>query len=511
VGATGPAVAHTNPNTPNPPPPPPPPPPPDHHHFSCAQTLANQKHTTRTHHASCGARAWHVVAGQFPPQLSPLFARPGVAALPGGAPTSRATLTPGVWNRVTVCHTEQGYFWVHEEQRSERLSETEMAMAEVYGAADGVPAEVTDDMVTVGAWFAAPYAHPDAEATDEAMWTRAMVDAKLDDGTIVITHVDYGSTATLVPSELRLLTPEFLALPAQAIKCEMNGTQGYTGPEQRAALAEILTELLDWQSFYCALVTPAVGNGPCAVNLYTDAAVDVLISVEERINAYTSGDGAGGDDDEDDGSVYEPSKTGLTPQGSDTADAAATAAARSKPQQQQPPQQQKHEEKPPAQKHQGPAWSGAKNPSVLEPPSAKPPAKQNSDGWVEVAKKPAQPSKTAGAKAGQGAPRSQKNGPHGFVFHCSSSTVDECLSRQLFGLPRKFFEMMQTNIKPAIDGEATPTVLFLFNIQKGQLYGPFVATSETGQDLEPDAWKEAMRKTSQRGSPFPAQVRGVVW
>lgn len=77
-------------------------------------------------------------------------------------------------------------------------------------------------------------------------------------------------------------------------------------------------------------------------------------------------------------------------------------------------------------------------------------------------------------------------------FICTSTTEAECFRRGLFGDTAKFWD----EIKEIRRGDT----LFLYNVDMDVLFGPFVAESDGGWRLEPDAW----------GGRFPAQVK-VGW
>ena len=82
--------------------------------------------------------------------------------------------------------------------------------------------------------------------------------------------------------------------------------------------------------------------------------------------------------------------------------------------------------------------------------------------------------------------------PCGFVFLCNAKTENECLQRQLFGLPSNH-QLMVSRITAG-------SFLFLFNTGSRKLSGVHLAASDGAVDLEPDAW----------GGKFPAQVRVVL-
>lgn len=92
----------------------------------------------------------------------------------------------------------------------------------------------------------------------------------------------------------------------------------------------------------------------------------------------------------------------------------------------------------------------------------------------------------------------------GFMFGCNQHTMEECMSRSLFGLPINMDEPARRVVHPG-------TTLFLFNMSDKSILGVFEATSPIGHNLEPDAW--ARGDDGLAGgyggmeSPFPVQVR----
>ncbi|HXF05590.1 MAG TPA: AAA family ATPase [Blastocatellia bacterium] len=73
------------------------------------------------------------------------------------------------------------------------------------------------------------------------------------------------------------------------------------------------------------------------------------------------------------------------------------------------------------------------------------------------------------------------------IWICSNKTQDECLERNLFGDKIDYYR------KGVREGD----ICFLYNCQADVLFGIFVAVSDPGWNLEPEAW----------GGAFPYQIR----
>lgn len=81
-----------------------------------------------------------------------------------------------------------------------------------------------------------------------------------------------------------------------------------------------------------------------------------------------------------------------------------------------------------------------------------------------------------------------------FIFLCDLTTEAECLDRSLFGTNageshREHYSRIQVG-----------DTLFLYNLDTGQLRGPFKALTTCQFNIEPKAWKRTRRS-------FPWQVR----
>lgn len=84
----------------------------------------------------------------------------------------------------------------------------------------------------------------------------------------------------------------------------------------------------------------------------------------------------------------------------------------------------------------------------------------------------------------------------GFIFGCSSDTMDECLGRGLFGLP--------AHMKAAASSIVPGSTIFLFNVTDRLLFGIFEALTPALMDMVPTAFSKNPKATS---SPFPVQIR----
>ncbi|KAK3135959.1 hypothetical protein QOZ80_5BG0425900 [Eleusine coracana subsp. coracana] len=87
------------------------------------------------------------------------------------------------------------------------------------------------------------------------------------------------------------------------------------------------------------------------------------------------------------------------------------------------------------------------------------------------------------------------------IFGCTNSTIAECHSRQLFGLPRSHLSYVQ-NIK-----EGLP--LFLFNYDDRRLHGIYEAASNGKFCPESNAWSDDGK--GKTGYPAQVAVRVRVW
>jgi cleavage and polyadenylation specificity factor subunit 4 len=84
----------------------------------------------------------------------------------------------------------------------------------------------------------------------------------------------------------------------------------------------------------------------------------------------------------------------------------------------------------------------------------------------------------------------------GFIFGCSSDTMDECLGRGVFGLPG--------HMKAAASTIVPGSTIFLFNVTDRLLFGIFEALTTAQLNIEPTAFSKNPAATV---SPFPVQIR----
>eukprot|EP00543_Licmophora_paradoxa_P015661 CAMPEP_0202473032 /NCGR_PEP_ID=MMETSP1360-20130828/89675_1 /ASSEMBLY_ACC=CAM_ASM_000848 /TAXON_ID=515479 /ORGANISM="Licmophora paradoxa, Strain CCMP2313" /LENGTH=299 /DNA_ID=CAMNT_0049099773 /DNA_START=12 /DNA_END=911 /DNA_ORIENTATION=- len=84
----------------------------------------------------------------------------------------------------------------------------------------------------------------------------------------------------------------------------------------------------------------------------------------------------------------------------------------------------------------------------------------------------------------------------GFIFGCTSETMDECLGRGILGLPQ--------NMKSAASSIRPGASIFLFNVTDRLLFGIFEALTPAAMNLEPRAFSKNPNATT---SPFPIQIR----
>ncbi|CAI9088008.1 OLC1v1022235C1 [Oldenlandia corymbosa var. corymbosa] len=82
---------------------------------------------------------------------------------------------------------------------------------------------------------------------------------------------------------------------------------------------------------------------------------------------------------------------------------------------------------------------------------------------------------------------------HGAIFMSSSATKEECLRRNLFGLPMAFADFVEA-VRPGM-------ILFLYEYESRKLHGVFEATSNGQLNIVPHAFRSCSPKS------FPAQVR----
>ncbi|RLN55021.1 hypothetical protein BBJ29_006855 [Phytophthora kernoviae] len=105
-----------------------------------------------------------------------------------------------------------------------------------------------------------------------------------------------------------------------------------------------------------------------------------------------------------------------------------------------------------------------------------------------------------GAAPGFGGPGPRwKVSQPGFVFTCTTATIDECFGRMLFGLEKDHEALAQQHVVPG-------TPLFLLNLSDQHILGTFEAVSPAIANLMPGAFCHG----PQMPSPFPVQARFAV-
>ncbi|TKY63569.1 B2 protein [Spatholobus suberectus] len=85
----------------------------------------------------------------------------------------------------------------------------------------------------------------------------------------------------------------------------------------------------------------------------------------------------------------------------------------------------------------------------------------------------------------------------GVIFGCKNSTMKECQSKQLFGLPAPHFSYVK-NIDPGLP-------IFLFNYSDRKLHGIFEASSKGQMYIDPYAWIDDYSELDR--TQYPAQVK----
>ncbi|KAH1266268.1 B2 protein [Glycine max] len=85
----------------------------------------------------------------------------------------------------------------------------------------------------------------------------------------------------------------------------------------------------------------------------------------------------------------------------------------------------------------------------------------------------------------------------GVIFGCKNSTLKECQSKQLFGLPTNHFSYVK-NIDPGLP-------IFLFNYSDRKLHGIFEASSKGKMYIDPYAWIDDNSDLDR--TQYPAQVK----
>lgn len=84
----------------------------------------------------------------------------------------------------------------------------------------------------------------------------------------------------------------------------------------------------------------------------------------------------------------------------------------------------------------------------------------------------------------------------GFIFGCTSQTMDECLGRGIMGLP--------SHMKNAAECISPGSTIFLYNITDKLLFGIFEALTTPIMNIVPNAFSKNSKALA---SPFPLQIR----
>lgn len=398
------------------------------------------------------------------------------------------------WNRITVCHTDGSYFWVHEETQSGDLATMEMMMGTVY---EGQIQDTFPDgfEFETGTLCGAPYYSETEAGEAEVTWTRAEIINIVSPDSVEVLHVDYGSHDIVEISKIRLLKAQFTVQPAQAIKCHLADMAPFG--EENETLSAKLCSLLVGQ-FFCKVSSFDQSTATFNIKMFNDSLESIMPGLLVLFPAKQK-------QTENNANVAVDTKPKSEPA---PAKVVKQPVSQPAPAKVVKPPTKDPEPAPEPAKSTGPVW-GSKNSAVLAPPTAA----QQAAAATSKAKTTLKGNTT---KVKPSVKETQKQDSlggdvpfrdcDGFVFHCANSTQNECTEKLLFGLPKKFISHMGV-IKPALDGEEHPTVLFLYNVQSQTLLGTFEAASEIGVNIDPEAWKGSVKFGPKKGSPFPAQVR----
>lgn len=119
---------------------------------------------------------------------------------------------------------------------------------------------------------------------------------------------------------------------------------------------------------------------------------------------------------------------------------------------------------------------------------------------LAVRRREAAESLVRGGPGGFGPPPRWQATTPGFVFTCTTATIDECFGRLVFGLSKDHEALAMQHVAPG-------TPLFLLNLSDRHVLGIFEAVSPVVPNMIPGAFSTA---GPQAPSPLPVQVRFAV-
>lgn len=394
------------------------------------------------------------------------------------APNARrrtALLVKGKWNRVTVCHTQGTFFWVHEDEQSASLAAMEVRMAQAYQGHELAHPQAS--RVEPEMWFAAPY----GDATqDDVTWTRVQIQ-KIANEHVLVSHVDYGSMDTLPVSALRPLDLEFTKLSAQAIKCQLHDLPPlHPADPTGQAKSHVMSMTLNSQQFYCSVLHIS-NDGVSTVDLWTHNIEQILPRIQAAF-AHISGNSVMGPNGPSYFGYQQSKLYGghgeirYDEQHDDDQHSFGhgrhdNTQGYSSPLIQYGQRELQSEQRPPLS-HDHPASHVSVAPLEDLPLTAE----QNPWGPSTTVVRPQDCA--------------------GFVVHVSAEMLAETLGRMLFGMPAEFLPQMMADITP------DATAIYLYNIDGGEVHGTFQSVDVAAECIERDAF------AGEAGvSTLPAQVK----
>ena len=127
-------------------------------------------------------------------------------------------VTPGQEEEVHMSHvTESGEFYVQLSKTAQDLNMVEDLLCELYEG------EALSELA-VEVCFADSLCC--AKFTEDGKWYRACVTKVLSDSQVEVKFVDYGNSEIVTVESIKMLKPELLEYPVQAIKCRFDGSKG---------------------------------------------------------------------------------------------------------------------------------------------------------------------------------------------------------------------------------------------------------------------------------------------